>query len=277
MRKARRALQTLAAVVVKEVKITSRYVGFLVMMFSLPFMFSGMLMGIGYAIAGPSAPRNFASNTGVEDPLLYTVLGGVLMIGCMVLIENTSGIIREEQMMGTFELHYLTPNSTILLWLFHSLSSALITLGVMAVNVIAVLALRASLPSPVDWLIAAGITLLGLLPLAGLGLVVAALTVRFKEVWAVASSVNAFVAMLSGFYYPLEVFPAAVRFASQFLPTSHAAQLLRSLFTGTASSLNLWERLAVMFALGLAYLAVGRAFYLRWEYAAKKRGELSKY
>ncbi|MCS7105450.1 MAG: ABC transporter permease [Thermofilaceae archaeon] len=265
------------AVVSKEMKIMFRYFGVLVMIASIPFMFGGMMMGIGYAIAGPSAFSNFTANTGVSNPLLYTVLGGVLMIGSMILVENTAGIIRDEQMMGTFELHYLTPNSTLMLWLFHSLSTSLITLVIMTVDVTVVLAWQGSLLSPVEWLLAATITVLGLLPLAGLGLVVAALTVRFKEVWAAASVVNSFVAMLSGFYYPLEVFPRVVRFIAQFLPTSYAAQALRNIFSGGVSSLQLWEQVVAMTVLGFAYLVVGRAFYLRWENEAKRRGELSKY
>ena len=245
MRKASRLLSTFAAVVIKEMKITFRYVGSLIMVASMPFMFSGMMMGIGYAIAGPAAFSNFASNTGVGNPLLYTVLGGVLMIGSMILIENTAGIIREEQMMGTFELHYLTPNSTILLWLFHAVSTSLLTLLIMAFDVTLVLAWQGSLLSPIEWLVAAAVTLLGLLPLAGIGLVVAALTVRFKEVWAAANVVNAFIAMLSGFYYPLEIFPAIVRAAARLVPTSYVAQVLRSLFVGGSSSLQHWEQVAL--------------------------------
>lgn len=279
MRRVRNAFSTLSAVVVKEMKIMSRYPGFLFMVAAIPFMFGGMIMGIGYAVAGPSAFANFAANTGVGNPLLYTTLGGVLMIGSMLLVENTAGIIREEQMMGTFELHYLTPNSTMLLWLFHSLSTSLLTLMIMAVDVAAVLAWQGSLLSPAEWLVAALVTLLGLLPLAGIGLAVAALTVRFKEVWAIANVVNSFIALLSGFYYPLEVFPAAVRLISQALPTSHAAQILRSVMSEglSAARLQLWERIALMAALGAAYLLLGRALYSRWEDEARSRGELSKY
>jgi len=279
LRRVRNAFSTLSAVVVKEMKIMSRYPGFLFMVAAIPFMFGGMIMGIGYAVAGPSAFANFAANTGVGNPLLYTTLGGVLMIGSMLLVENTAGIIREEQMMGTFELHYLTPNSTMLLWLFHSLSTSLLTLMIMAVDVAAVLAWQGSLLSPAEWLVAALVTLLGLLPLAGIGLAVAALTVRFKEVWAIANVVNSFIALLSGFYYPLEVFPAAVRLISQALPTSHAAQILRSVMSEglSAARLHLWERIALMAALGAAYLLLGRALYSRWEDEARSRGELSKY
>lgn len=264
-------------VTAKELKIMTRYIGSLFMILSMPFMMSGLFMGVGYAVAGASATANFASNTGVQSPLLYLTLGGILMIASMVMVENTSSVIREEQLIGTFELHYLTPNNAALVWLMHAAAWSLLLLAVFALDLTAVVAVQGSLLSPVEWAEAFLVILLGLLPLAGLGLVVAALTVRFKEVWAVASSVNAFVAALSGFYYPLEVFPAAVQLVSSVLPTSHAAQILREIVRGAASSLDLPQRVAFMALLGLVYLVLGRAVYGRWEENARRRGELSKY
>jgi len=58
---------------------------------------------------------------------------------------------------------------------------------------------------------------------------------------------------------------------------ARAAQILRSVFAGGISTLHLWERVALMAALGVAYLMLGRVFYLRWEEEARRRGELSKY
>lgn len=270
-------LTSLIGVIIKEMKIMSRYIGTLVIVISLPYMLSGFFIGVGYTVGGEAATRNFYMNTGVESPLLYLTLGGTLMMTSMFLIENTSGIIREEQLIGTFELHYLTPNNTVLLWFFHAIASSLLFLGVFAVNMSLVIAVAGSLLNPYEWLLAFVIVLLGILPLAGLGLVVAALTVRFKEVWAVANIISSFIAMLSGFYYPLEVFPGIVQFIAQVVPTSHASELLKKIVSGMSAQLSLAERLALMVALALGYLALGKVFYSRWEDDARRKGELSKY
>ncbi|MEM0087937.1 MAG: ABC transporter permease [Thermofilum sp.] len=267
----------LVGVVSKELKITFRYVGSLVLLVTLPFMISGLFIGIGYAVSGPLALSNFQANTGSSSPLLYITLGGVLMIASMIVIENTSAIIREEQLMGTFELHYLTPNSAVALWLLHSLAYSILTILVFAVDIAAVVAWQGSLLSPAEWALAAAVILLALLPLAGLGLVIAALTVRFKEVWAAASVVNSFVAALSGFYYPLEIFPRIVQLVAEALPTAHAATILKGVVAGAPLQLELWQRLVLMSALALGYLALGRFFYSRWEDEARRKGELSKH
>jgi len=267
----------LVGVMSKELKITFRYVGSLVLLVTLPFTISGLFIGIGYAVSGPLALSNFQANTGSSSPLLYITLGGVLMIASMIVIENTSAIIREEQLMGTFELHYLTPNSAVALWLLHSLAYSILTILVFAVDIAAVVAWQGSLLSPAEWALAAAVILLALLPLAGLGLVIAALTVRFKEVWAAASVVNSFVAALSGFYYPLEIFPRIVQLVAEALPTAHAATILKGVVAGVPLQLELWQRLVLMSALALGYLALGRFFYSRWEDEARRKGELSKH
>lgn len=261
----------------KEAKLITRYIGSLFMVIAMPFMMSGLFVGIGYAVAGASAASNFASNTGVHNPLLYLTLGGVLMISSMIIVENTSSVIREEQLIGTFELHYLTPNNTVLIWLLHAFAQSILMLVVFAVDMTVVISLQSSLLKPLDWIVASVVILLGLLPLAGIGLVVAALTVRFKEVWAVSSTLNAFIAMLSGFYYPIEVFPAVVQSISHFLPTSHATEILRSIVQGNVSTLTIQEKILVMAFLGITYLSLGRIFYGRWENEARRKGELSKY
>ncbi|QOJ78745.1 ABC transporter permease [Infirmifilum lucidum] len=273
----RSVLLVFTGILAKEAKLLTRYVGSLFTILALPFMLSGLFVGIGYAIAGPSYTANFASNTGVQSPVLYLTLGGVLMIASMVMVENTSSVIREEQLIGTFELHYLTPNSTVAIWLLHALAQSILLILVFTLDLTLAVALGGSLLTPYECAEASLVILLGLLPLAGLGMVVAALTMRFKEVWAVTNTVNAFVAMLSGFYYPLEVFPTVVQAVSNLLPTSHAAQILRALVTGTASGLDFTQKILVLAALGSVYLLLGKTVYEGWEDEAKRRGELSKY
>lgn len=270
-------LEVVKGVFYKTYRIFTRYIGSIVMIAALPYMLGGMFLGIGYAVAGGRAPANFAANTGVKDPLLFFVLGGSLMIAAMIIIENTGSAIREEQMIGTFELHYLTPNNMALLWLYHSLPIGLLMVAVFAADVAPILLWRGGLLGPLEWAEAAGILFLSLLPLVGIGLVLAALVIRFKEIWAVINTVNAVITLLSGFYYPLEIFPLIVQEIAALLPTSHAARLLRWIVAEQALPPGAGLSAAALVGLSIVYLAAGFAVYKRWEDYARLRGELSKY
>ena len=277
-KKARFPIFSLAlGILAKELKIMSRYVGSLLIVLFIPFGVSGLYLGVGYALAGEKSSSNFQANTGVATPLAYFVVGGVLMIASMVMIENASSIIREEQLIGTFELHYLTPNSPVLTWMLHAFAWSILMVIVFAIDISIVLATSIV---GYDYLTVGMIFLvvfIGLIPLAGLGLVIAALTIRFKEVYAVSGTINAFISMLSGFYYPLEIFPRIVQAVAQLLPTTHVSIITKTLIGASSGQLSVGDRILVMVLLAFLYLTFGKTIYQRWENEARKRGELSKY
>ncbi|RLE60284.1 MAG: hypothetical protein DRJ35_03695 [Thermoprotei archaeon] len=270
-------LHVLKGVFVKQVKILSRYIGSIVTIAVMPYMIGGLFTGIGYAVGGPSAQRNFVANTGISNPLLYMVLGGSIMLAAMIIMENVGSVIREEQLIGTFELHYLTPNNFILLWFYHIIPVALLMIMIFAFNVTPILLYEGGILSPIEWVVASFVVFLSMVPLVGVGLVIAALTVRFKEVDAVINVINSGITLLSGFFYPLEIFPRIIQEIAALVPTSHAVELLREIVAYKSIPLDTPSKLLVLAVLSVVYLAVGSITYKRWEEHAKRTGELSKY
>lgn len=270
-------LHVLKGVFVKQVKILSRYIGSIVSIVVMPYMIGGLFAGIGYAVGGRGAQRNFVANTGISNPLLYMVLGGSIMLAAMIVLEDVGSVIREEQLIGTFELHYLTPNNPMLLWFYHIVPMALLMITVFAFDVTPILLYEGGMLSPSEWAVASMVVFLSMVPLVGIGLVIAALTVRFKEVWAVINVINSGITLLSGFFYPLELFPRIVRWVARLVPTSHAVELLREIVAHRTIPLDTPSKLLVLAALSVAYLIVGGVTYRRWEDHARRTGELSKY
>ncbi len=277
MKKKNKTLLVLKGIFIKEIKIMSRYIGNWIMIIMLPYMLSGIFLGAGYAVGGKKAPVNFYKNTGISDPLLYSILGGSIMIVTMIILENTGGYIREEQLIGTFELHYLTPNSTLQIWFFHIFPIATLMIATFSVTVTPVLLLKGKLLSPYEWMIAALVIFISLIPLAGIGLIIAALTVRFKEVWAVINVINSGITLLSGYYYPLEIFPQMIQMIALLIPSSTAIKILRNLIQHKYDAVNLGSHLSLFLVLSILYLLLGYFTYKRWENEARKTGALSKY
>ena len=277
LKKKNKQLLLIKGIFIKEIKIMSRYIGNWIMIITLPYMLAGIFLGVGYAVGGKNASINFYKNTGISDPALYSILGGAIMIATMIILENTGGYIREEQLIGTFELHYLTPNSTLQIWFFHILPIATIMIGIFSITITPILLFKGNLLSFSEWLIAATVIFLSLMPLAGIGLVIAALTVRFKEVWAIVNVINSGITLLSGFYYPLEIFPEMVQTIALLVPSSTAVKILRTIIQHRYTSLNFGPQIILFLVLSMIYLSSGYITYKRWENAARKNGELSKY
>jgi len=277
LERVRRLARAALGVYVKEMKIWLRYPTWIFAFIALPYMLSGLFNGIGYSIAGPRAVENFARNTGVSNPFLFYTLGTALLLATEVLLQDVAYSIRSEQLLGTFELHYLAPAPTWLIWILYLFPHSTIMVVVLLATTLPVLAFSGVLSSPIDFLYACSVLALGMLPLLGIALALAALVVRYKEPGAVVSLVQSVVILLSGYFYPLTVFPAWVSALSQVLPTTHVISILRSLLLAGEGVSPLDRRLLTLLALAVAYPVIGLYSYRRWESEARRRGELSKY
>ena len=277
MRRLRKLARVAVGVYVKEMRIWFRYPSWLLTFAALPYMVSGLFNGVGYSIAGPKAFENFAKNTGVSNPFLFYTLGTALLIASQLILQDTASSIRSEQLMGTFELHYLTPTPTYIIWLLHIFPHFTVTMMVLLAATLPILAYSGAIISPLDLLYASIVLLLGMLPLLGISLVLASLVVRYKEPWALINVVQSIISLLSGYFYPLTVFPEWVRILAQVVPTSHVVEILREVFLFNRGIALSDSRILLLLTLLLVYPIVGLMFYMRWERIARRRGELSKY
>lgn len=276
-RRLNRGLLVVYAVYTKEMKLWLRYPSWIFTFMALPYMISGLFYGIGYAIAGPGAVQNFAEKTGSSNPLLYYLLGSIIFMTATIVMDNMGASIRQEQLNGTFELHYLSPANKVLLWSSYVLPQGTIMLMTMIGSAIPPLVYASGGVQPVALIAGAALLFLGILPMFGIGLVVASLTVRYKEPWAITNMLRAVISVCSGFFYPLAVLPHWLRLVSQVIPTSYVVALLREALLFNRRIFLSDPRLMVLGIFSLLYPVLGLSFYARWEKNARKTGEISKY
>lgn len=272
-----KSLLIIRAIYVKEMKIWLRYPSWIFTFIALPYMISGLFYGIGYSIAGPSATKNFASNTGIDDPFLYYLLGSLVFMMTTLICEDIGSSIRMEQMRGTFELHYLSPSNKALIWSSYILPHGTISLLTMFISALPPLIYRFGFQSIISLIIGLLILFIGIIPVFGIGLIMAALTVKYKEPWAVINVVRTIITVCSGFYYPLTILPYWLQLVSQFIPTSHITMLLREVLLANRRLIFSDYRFTLLLFLSLIYFVLGYGFFVRWERNARRSGELSKY
>ncbi len=277
LKKVRDIITIAWAIFEKEIKIWLRYPAWIFTFIALPYMVSGFFYGIGYAVAGSNALTNFAENTGITNPFLFYTIGTAMLLTSQLIINDTASSIRNEQLRGTFELHYLAPTPTYVIWFLHVIPHATITFMVLLTASLPLFFTELNMIDPLSLVLCGIIFIIGIIPLLGIGLVMSALTVRFKEPWAFSNTLNAAISLLSGFFYPLTVFPEWVRVVSQILPTTHLVQIFREIILLNRDILLTDYRLLILAFLATSYPIIGFSVYRRWEENAKKRGELSKH
>jgi len=273
----RNNLLVIYAVYIKEMKIWLRYPSWIFVFITLPYTLTGLFYGVGYAIAGNRAFDNFVKNTGARNPVLYYLLGSTVLLLSVIIIEDMGASIRSEQLRGTFELHYLSPANKLLLWSSYVLPHGTVSFIVIAATLAPPLIWETRTLDIVSVLWTIVLLFIGMLPLYGIGLITASLTIRFKEPWAIINIIKAFISVCSGFLYPLTVLPHWLQLVSKTIPTSYLAVLLRDILIFDRKLLLEDIRLTALVITSLLYLALGFGIYLRWENYARKTGDLSKY
>ena len=182
---------------------------------------------LGRAVGGDEAGFNFVEYAHTADVAGFLLIGG----GCFLLVTRSlwgfSNWLREEMRGGTLEGLYLSqaPMPVILLGVALALMSysALVFIGAMVVGAFIFQAMFQT-----HYLLLALVFLLvGLPPLYGLALLYGALVLQVKETDAFLQVIQWLATLLMGVYFPITLFPAALRVAGLLFPPAWLANGLR--------------------------------------------------
>lgn len=221
------------------------------------------------------------TTTGRDNPLSHGYFGFAL-VGIAVLqivysaVQSFALQIREEQTTGTLEILLATPTSPSVVILGSALYD-LIQPTVVSVLMVAVGALAGNvgLAAKTSSALAAAAALIGLLALfAGLGILVAAFTVVFKQGTSVVTLLVTALGLFGGAYFPVTQFPEPLRWIAEALPFTWGVDVLRqALLLGQVEV----GRLVGLLIGGAALLPVSLyAFHVAVQ-RARVRGTLAQY
>jgi ABC-2 type transport system permease protein len=212
-----------------------------------------------------------------DDYYAFVVIGMTVFQLLSLTLTLPSTGVREELVAGTFERLVVAPAgpvASLVATLFFPMAFALAMSGVMIAVAAAIFGLQ------VEWstvALAVPVGLLAALAFMPFGIAVVAAVVVFKQATAGVGWVVAAAALVSGLYFPVELLPGWISWASEVQPFTPAVEVLRHVVVGTpledSLSLDL-GRLAAS-ALILTPLSVGvLALALRH---ARRRGTLLEY
>lgn len=230
---------TLASTRMRLVTI-SRYPGQVVVDIVIPIVFAAMPVLLGRATAGPDAAAVFKANTGTDNFVAYMLIGASAFTIVSYAFWHVAYWIRWEMETGTLEALYLAPTGriwvaagTALYSTMRSIFSALVAyfLGswILGVN-----------PFQGELLLAFVFILVGLLPLYGMALLFGAVVLKLKEANALINLMQWFVSLLMGVFFPIAVFPPAMRLLALLFPPTWMTNGVRSALLGVGFFFGEW-------------------------------------
>jgi ABC-2 type transport system permease protein len=220
-------LRAAMAIARKDLRNLSRYrlaIGSMIFQPLYQGIIPAFLFGASFAVGGRQI--GMAASLGTEDLSGFLFMGGVISGIVAIAFWTMAMGLRNEMDAGTLEPSWLTPTRRETLVLgrgIFGIAILLMTQVVLFSIGIAFFGLR--LRPETAWAIPA--VLVSLVATAGVGYLVAAAVLRFKEANFLVDTTNFLFGILSGTAFPISVMPLAGQVIAVLLPTTWAVEILR--------------------------------------------------
>ncbi len=259
--------------------IFSRYRSWLLNLMIGPFLMIAPFVFLGDTLVGEGKPLTGSYFTGTE----FTDYIGFLVVPLIAVnLSNTvftwiGGLIRQEQLMGTFERALVTTQFTSTMFIGKTIAH-LLYLAIFAVSTVALVFLWVSPEFDVNLTAAVIVIILHVLCVYGMAFAMSSLLIRVTDSWTVQTVMTrAVLSILAGATFPIVIFPGWLQAIAKAIPFTWIFELERqTLLQGNGIDAELGGFIYVVLA--TIFMWIFGFVMLRVELAnAKRRGSLGNF
>lgn len=217
--------------------------------------------------------ENLKVSLGVDDPLLYLFAASNIAFAASGLVDTVSGVATWHRWIGTLPYIYVSPNRFAVYLTVGGFAGSIYNVFLNYVFLLPGVLIYSGLRGGIGLTVVLLVMLLGALPLIGIALAAALLSLIAREEGNVLSFLNPLLLLLSGVFYPLTILPQILQAMSVAVPVRYvveAARLAASFSEGPGAALYFAAyTLALMV---VVYNTLSLALVSRAERAARLRG-----
>lgn len=240
------------------------------------FLFAGAWVVLRFLTGGENPPL-FFEMTGYPSYLAFVVLGVAFNGLAMSALEDGGNAVYEEESNGTWDVLSLAPFNRFV-WMFAKTLAGLVSAFVDFFSVLLLGALFFRLVPTWHGLLVAVVGIVGtLVALQGLGFLMAALGLRWKQPFAIAFILSPIVTLLSGMMFPVKVLPEWLQPVSAAIPLTHGLHIVRDAVLLDRGFLDLAPTFLWLAGTGAVLMATGYAAFRFMETRARELGVLGRY
>ncbi|WP_237699702.1 ABC transporter permease [Vulcanisaeta moutnovskia] len=250
-------LSILYAVMINELKIISREPGGLALLIILPYFVAGGMAFI--------ASFFVKITSGV---FLRQFIGFEVLMLSMIMMQTGARFLWEEKRGGRLEFLLATPTSMYIVLFGTSMVMIIMNIGAFTIASLPLFYAEYGLVGTIKLALALLLLFIGLLPLYGLGLLIAGLVMKLNDADTVMNILTPILTILSGTTYPIYVLPWWIKELIYVLPmyiTFH------SMYLESASHESITFIVYLIIAT-IIYLLLGVTSYAKLERSFRSRG-----
>jgi len=261
------------AFVARNFNLVKRYWGWEVVWLAYT---SANALAVAFIGAG-SAMITGQENIDTRFFTIYLLIGTLVWHFLSGIFHNISEMIQWERWEGTIEYTFMAPVrrfTQIIGQASFAVSYSLLftmAIGVIVIGFFSLDMSNANLPGTILVLLA------GSLSFVGIGAVASILPLLYPERGAqMTNIVQAFLLLVSGVYYPIEVLPQALQLVAKLSPASYVLSGIRAAILDGAPTADLWGYIVPLLVMGVIGLPLGVWAFRQAETYAKKHGKLKR-
>jgi ABC-2 type transport system permease protein len=235
----------------------------------IPFIFQGQ------AFVGGLQSQSFAQITGTEEFIPFIVIGAVLNSYVNTLLYGMGESIRREAVQGTLDYVFAAPSNKAYVLIGKALSESVAS-TIFAISQLSISALLFGMTFTLEVMLPVlFIAILLIMGLYGLSLILAAISLLYKQSHDVSETIGYVFYVFSPIRYPIESLPSWAQIIGKIIPLTYALIIVRSvMLLGTSLSEMYFEILALL--LINAFLIFAGFYMFNWmETKTKKSGTIS--
>jgi ABC-2 type transport system permease protein len=231
----------------------------------------------GQALVGGLSSQAFAQIAGISEFIPFVVIGSVLNSYVLSSLYGMGESIRRDAYQGTLDYILAAPcnKSFILIGkaVSESLTSTIFALSQLAISILFFgIELTVGVIMPVLFIL-----VLLILGLYGIALMLAALSLRFKQAHDLAHSLEYVFYLFSPVRYPVESLPLWAQAVGKLLPLTYALIAVRTLMLLKQSLTAVYIEVVILLFLDTALILIGFYMFNWMENKTKKSGLISQY
>lgn len=242
-----------------------------------PFVYLLPYFFYGIALVGGRNSENLKNLTNVSDMISYIFIGYIIMGFLNTACWAMGSSLRKEQYFGTLETIFSTPTPR---WVYvagtalHSTFHQGLIMLVQAISITIFFKIVFNMNGLFPALV---ILIFMVIALYGLGILIAGLTIGFKQWWVFSEIISTLFSILTPIAYPLAVMPVFLRKAALFFPTTYGVLGIRHFLLGENINFSYGSIMLRLTVIIFIWLFTGVLVFNIMDKFSRKKGFLSTY
>jgi ABC-2 type transport system permease protein len=255
----KRYINQFLAIFSVEMKALMRQAGQFGYIIFLPFLFSFFTFGIGAGISG---------STPSLEIWFYQIIGFTVLTISLIFAESSAWYVRQGLLTGRLEYLLASPTHPLIIVIATAFFNSIFALSIFFIVGMLATILVYGIIKIINFILSIFILILFLLPMLGINLIIAALTIIAKDPRRIVEPIGSIISTTSGFVYPITLLPLFLQILGKSLPFYYAVENIRTTIIEFVNLLYLYP-----LPLLLLYFIAGIIIYrLLEENFIRKRG-----